>query len=494
VRLALALRVTRRDVVTLVGGGGKTTTMFRLADELSRAGWRIVTTMTTRIFAGQMAAAPAVLRVEDEAKLLAQLPVLLQQHRHVVIAGGDAAERDKVGGVDPDLIAAIAALPAVDAVIVEGDGSRGLSFKAPAGHEPVIPACSTLVAPIVGLDVIGQPLTAEHVHRPQLILDLLREAMPGVEMGAMVTPEMVAAVLAHPQGGGKGAPASARIVPFLNKAEGGAALLAGRQTARLLLQHAAIDSVVIAASATDEPGREAWTRIAAVVLAAGEARRFRAGEAAPVKQLLPWQGRPLVAHVASQALACRDIDRVIVTTGSHAAEVEAALAGLAVQVAHVSDWQAGQSASVRGGLAAAAGARSREPGVLSTHARHPRPAETGQGHERSSSDPAPAQYGAVVFLLADQPGVTPELLSALVQRHRETLAPVVAPRHQGRRGNPVLFDRSTFTEFAALAGDIGARPIIDAHRGEIAWLDWPTPEVLRDIDTAADYAAATGDG
>ena len=95
--------------------------------------------------------------------------------------------------------------------------------------------------------------------------------------------------------------------------------------------------------------------------------------------------------------------------------------------------------------------------------------------------------------MADQPGVTPRLLSALVQRHRETLAPVVVPRFEGRRGNPVLFDRSTFAEFAALAGDIGARPIIEAHGDEIAWLDWPTPDILRDIDTPADYAAATGD-
>lgn len=94
---------------------------------------------------------------------------------------------------------------------------------------------------------------------------------------------------------------------------------------------------------------------------------------------------------------------------------------------------------------------------------------------------------AVLFLLADQPGVTPELLSALVQRHRETLAPVIAPRHAGQRGNPVLFDRATFPEFAGLEGDVGARPILLAHRDEVAWVDWPTPEILQDIDTSADY-------
>ncbi len=97
---------------------------------------------------------------------------------------------------------------------------------------------------------------------------------------------------------------------------------------------------------------------------------------------------------------------------------------------------------------------------------------------------------AALFLLADQPGITPRLLSALVQRHRETLAPIVAPRFQGRRGNPVLFDRRTFPEFEQLTGDAGARSIIRRYEAEIAWVDWPTGEILRDIDTPDDYAAA----
>jgi molybdenum cofactor cytidylyltransferase len=104
--------------------------------------------------------------------------------------------------------------------------------------------------------------------------------------------------------------------------------------------------------------------------------------------------------------------------------------------------------------------------------------------------PLPAPRSAILFLLADQPGVSPELLSALIQRHRETLAPIVAPRHAGQRGNPVLFDQATFPEFDQLEGDIGARPIIQAHREEIAWVDWPTPEILQDIDVAADYKSS----
>ena len=165
-QLTRALRIRPKDVIVLVGGGGKTTLMFRLADELAASGRRVVTTMTTRIFVGQMLRAPGRLVTEDEATLLAELPAALDAYRHVIVAGEVIVEQDKVQGVSPALLDRIAAQPAVDAMIVEADGSRRLPFKAPAAHEPVIPTSATVVVPLVGLDVLGQPLDAEHVHRP----------------------------------------------------------------------------------------------------------------------------------------------------------------------------------------------------------------------------------------------------------------------------------------------------------------------------------------
>ncbi len=465
-KLSDALRVQLKDEIVLVGAGGKTTVMFRLADELVAAGRRVVTTMTTKIFVGQMARAPAQLMLQGEGALpqpgpeprlgLARLPQALAEHGHVLVAGGTAIAEDKVTGLDPALVDRIAAHPAVDVVIVEGDGSRRLPFKAPAPHEPVIPPGATVVVPMVGLDVLGQPLDAAHVHRAERVAELT-----GATPGDPVTPAMIAAVLAHPQGGAKGVPPAARLIPFLNKAEDEATVAAAREIARLLLASPRVDSVLIGAAEADDPVREVWSRVGVVVLAAGQARRFGA-----LKQVLPWRGRPLVAHVAAQALVCPDVERVVVTVGAGAKQVQAALAGLDVQVAPVPDWAAGQSRSVQAGLA------SISPSPVGT---------ATEGRDRGGG------CSAVLFLLADQPGVSPELFSALIQRHRETLAPVVAPRHAGRRGNPVLFDRATFGEFAQLQGDVGARPIIQAHRDEIAWVDWPTPEILQDIDTAADY-------
>jgi molybdenum cofactor cytidylyltransferase len=458
VLISQALRLQTPDIVntvnivTIVGGGGKTTLMFRLAEELAGSGRHVVTTMTTRIFASQMQRAPAFLVLHDEQTLLDQLPPALDKYRHVLVAGNVRVEIDKVAGIPPALAGRIAALPGVDALIIEADGSRRLPFKAPAAHEPVVPPSTTILIPVVGIDVLGRALDAEHVHRPQIVAELA-----GATLGGPVTPEIVAAVIAHPAGGAKDLPPGARLVPFLNKVESAETLSAARALARLLLAYPQVDSVIIGAAQAAEPVSEVWSRVGAVVLAAGGASRY--GE---LKQLLPWGDVPLVAHVAEQALACQDVTRVAVTLGAGADGVHAALTGAALGAADViqvpvPDWAAGQSRSVRAGLEAL-------------------------------RDGGAPPLGGILFLLADQPGVSPALLAALIRRHRETLAPVVAPRYHGQRGNPVLFDRVTFAEFARLEGDIGARPILQAHAGQIAWLDWPTPEIIEDIDTPADYA------
>ena len=101
-----------------------------------------------------------------------------------------------------------------------------LPFKAPAAYEPVIPAETTLVLVLVGADVLGRPLDAEHVHRPERV-----SALTGAPLGAPVTPAIVAGVLAHAEGGRKGVPAGARLVVLINKVETLADPAPARETA-----------------------------------------------------------------------------------------------------------------------------------------------------------------------------------------------------------------------------------------------------------------------
>jgi probable selenium-dependent hydroxylase accessory protein YqeC len=251
--LAEALGITTGDVVALVGGGGKTTAMFRLAREIVERGEPVLTTSTTHIFAEQIELAPASVRAADATR--ESVLAALDAHRHVLVIGDTDTTTGRAGGVSPDLFARLRVWCPRLCLLNEADGSRGRPFKAPARHEPAIPPETTLVVPVVGADVFGEPLDAEHVHRPELV-----QALSGAAPGTRVTPELVARVLAHRQGGCKNVPASARIVVLINKVETLADREPARETAERLVRESAIEAVVLAAASAEEPVLEVRRR------------------------------------------------------------------------------------------------------------------------------------------------------------------------------------------------------------------------------------------
>lgn len=241
-----ALRMRPDEVVALVGGGGKTTAMFRLAREVVDRGGRAITTTTTRIFGAQIALAPAHVPAADVTRQ--RVTAALTLHGHVLVIGPTEVGSGKAEGVSLDLFRRLRDWFPDVCLLNEADGSRMRPFKAPADYEPVIPAQTTLVVPVVGADVYGAPLDAEHVHRPERV-----SALCGAPMGAPITPAIVARVLAHPEGGRKGVPPGARVVVLINKVERLPDRTPARETAGCLLRDPAIHSVVLASLRAPEP-------------------------------------------------------------------------------------------------------------------------------------------------------------------------------------------------------------------------------------------------
>ena len=252
-RLVDALGVGGGEVVSLVGGGGKTAAMFRLAREIVARGERALTTTTTHIFAAQIAQAPAHVIAADATP--ESVAAALAAHGHVLVVGATDAGSGRAGGVSLDLVARLRGWCPGVCIVNEADGSRMRPFKAPAAHEPVIPVETTLVVPVVGADVFGKPLDGEHVHRPELV-----SALSGAPLGTPITPEIVASVLAHPEGGRKGVPRNARVIVVINKVESLPDKKPARETAERLLREPAIQAVALAAVRGDDPVLEVCSR------------------------------------------------------------------------------------------------------------------------------------------------------------------------------------------------------------------------------------------
>lgn len=264
-----ALNVKHGDVISFVGAGGKTTAALRLMEELAGIGRQVVFTTTTKILEPIPRENEYLLLAEEE-EALAQVSELLTCYPKVFLANRRLEEVDptafgesnrdypmrpnKLAGVPPSLVDRLARRLNEAVILVEADGAGHRALKAPAAHEPVVPPSTTILVPLADLTVLGKPLAEEHVHRPELVARLT-----GVAVSQPVTVEMVATVLSHPQGGLKGLPEQARVIPILNQMAEDHPLDEVRRIARLILQNQRIKRVVIASLRASDPVLEVMT-------------------------------------------------------------------------------------------------------------------------------------------------------------------------------------------------------------------------------------------
>ena len=192
--------------------------------------------------------------------------------------------------------------------------------------------------------------------------------------------------------------------------------------------------------------------VSGILLAAGPSVRF-----GPVtKQLLDFGGEPLIRRIAGEA--CRSLlGEVVAIVGHRAVAVEAALAGLDLRCAVNSRYREGLSGSI------AAGIRSMDPAAE-----------------------------AALFMTADQPFLTKDVIDRIVLRYANTSAAIVVPSFEGQRGSPVLFARTLFADLKGLRKDQGGREIIRRCPQLVVEVELESARPLADIDTPADYERLLG--
>lgn len=187
----------------------------------------------------------------------------------------------------------------------------------------------------------------------------------------------------------------------------------------------------------------------AILLAAGESRRM-----GYPKPLLKIGNETFVAHLATAMLTAAS--RLVVVVGAHADRVRRAIPNdPRIAIADNPDYLRGQLSSIKAGI----------------HALSP-------------------DCAATLVHLCDHPTVKPETFAAVVGEYRAAAKLIVVARHRGRRGHPVLFDRSVFAELLAAPEDQGARVVVNADPQRVSYVDVDDPGVVLDLDTPADLRRA----
>lgn len=188
--------------------------------------------------------------------------------------------------------------------------------------------------------------------------------------------------------------------------------------------------------------------ISAILLAAGESRRM-----GQPKQLLEWQGKPLLLHVLENLIRS-SADEIILVLGREAKKIRKSLPEFPIKIVVNPDYQTGMASSLRQGLLAM------DPGSE-----------------------------AFLVLLADQPGIGPEMIDRVIRgfRQADPSRGIVRPVYRGLPGHPVLIGARYLQEALQLHGDVGARRILMNHPEDILEIEVDQDAVLMDMDTPEEY-------
>lgn len=177
-----------------------------------------------------------------------------------------------------------------------------------------------------------------------------------------------------------------------------------------------------------------------VILAAGSSSRLGSP-----KQLIEWQSKPLLRHLAEQALATNV--PVTIILGANLELIRPTLADLPLTILDNDTWQEGMSSSIR----------------LAT---------------------TTIETKSLLLMVCDQPHVTTAHLLALIEAHATSKSSIVASAYADTLGVPAIFDSSHFAELTSLEGQQGAKAVIQRHRESLFSVPLHGGEL--DVDTADD--------
>ena len=436
---ALAIDAEKISTIAVVGGGGKTSLIFRLMESFVSIGKTVIVTTTTH-----MAYEPERPFVEDgNADKIRQD---LERYHYTVAASLDR-EKGKIGCLPEEKLEELRG-PA-DVLLIEADGAKRLPLKVPGEWEPVIPKFAELIIGVVGMDALGEPIQ-KTCHRPERVSDFL-----GKGMEEAVTEEDIVKIAASADALRKCVDGREYRV-LLNKADiPGKAEAAEKIAEKLEMQgvHAVWGSLqkedyscIDKTEETTEVGlnksQETQEKFALIMLAAGNSHRFGSN-----KLLYEIDGMPMYLRTLRQlqkAVSELGNCEIIVVTQYEEIADKAQASGARVLInPHP---ERGISSSMQIGLATA------------------------------------KESTACLFTVSDQPWLTAETIVNLVHKFQSEQKGMACTIRDGKTGNPCIFSRKYYQELMEITGDKGGKQIINRHPEDVTYLEIEDAKELVDVD------------
>lgn len=157
---ALEINIEEKNIISFVGGGGKTTSIYTLAKELSKLGKKVVVTTTTHMH-----------MPGDFIDFKGDVNEIIERFKSENLITVGIKDRDgKFVGVGEKIAEKLINL--CDFLLIEADGARMHPLKAPANYEPVILKNTTMVVGVAGIDSLFKSIN-EICHRPEQVCKVL---------------------------------------------------------------------------------------------------------------------------------------------------------------------------------------------------------------------------------------------------------------------------------------------------------------------------------